>query len=122
MSERVVTVGSVVINVLDLDRMKRFWGALLGSEIAQEIPGHFVWFTPQHEGGLSVALQTVEQATEGRRRLHIDTSVPHVEAAKRAIVELGGSIVEDHELEGFTWTVMADPEGNEFCITPAGTH
>jgi predicted enzyme related to lactoylglutathione lyase len=122
MSERIVTVGSVVINVLDYERMKQFWGTLLGSGVAHEIPPHFVWFAPQHEGGVSVALQSVEQATEGTRRLHIDTSVPDVAAAKRQIVALGGSVVADHELGDFAWTIMADPEGNEFCITPAGTH
>ena len=31
------------------------------------------------------------------------------------ILDLGGSHLEDHEIEGFAWKVMADPEGNEFC-------
>jgi predicted enzyme related to lactoylglutathione lyase len=118
----VVTVGSVVINVIDYERMKEFWGSLLGSEVAHEIPPHFVWFAPQHEGGISVALQSVEHATEGTRRLHIDTSVPDVAAAKQQIIALGGAVVADHEMGGFAWSIMADPEGNEFCIAPAGTH
>jgi len=29
---------------------------------------------------------------------------------------LGATRVEDHESHGDTWTVMQDPEGNEFCI------
>jgi hypothetical protein len=66
--------------------------------------------------GISVALQTVEQATEGPRRLHLDADVPDIEAAKARIVELGGSVVADREMQGFRWTTMADPEGNEFCI------
>ena len=35
------------------------------------------------------------------------------------IISLGGSRVEDHEAEGFHWTVLADPEGNVFCVSPA---
>ncbi len=122
MSEQVITVGSVVINVVDYDRQKAFWGAVLGSEVAQEFAPHFVWFRPQHEGGISVALQTVEDPTEGTRRLHLDAGVADVEAAKSRIIELGGSHVADREMGGFRWSVMHDPEGNEFCIAPDHAH
>lgn len=122
MSERVVTVGSVVINVRDFEKQKTFWRAVLGSEVAQEFPPHFVWFAPQHPGGISIALQSVADPTEGPRRLHLDTSAEDVAAAKARIVELGGAHVEDREMGGFQWTVMTDPEGNEFCITAAGAH
>ena len=117
MSERVVTVGSVVINVIDFERQKTFWGAVLGSDVAKQIAPFFAWFRPQHEGGISVALQSVDSPTEGPRRLHLDTKVPDISTAKDRIIELGGSHVADHEIDGFHWTVMADPEGNEFCIS-----
>jgi predicted enzyme related to lactoylglutathione lyase len=116
MSERVMTVTTVVINVIDYERQKAFWSAVLGTEVATEHAPYFCWLRPQHPGGISVALQTVEQATEGPRRLHLDADVPDIEAAKARIVELGGSVVADREMQGFRWTTMADPEGNEFCI------
>ena len=122
MNERVVTVGSVVINVRDYERQKVFWGAVLGSEVAQEFAPWFVWFAPQHPGGISVALQTVDDPTEGTRRLHLDTTADDVEAAKARIIELGGAHVEDREMGGFGWSVMTDPEGNEFCIAASGAH
>jgi len=122
MSERVVTVASVVINVRDYDKQKAFWGAMLGTAVAQEFAPYFVWFAPQHAGGISVALQSVADPTEGPRRLHLDTSADDVEAAKARVVELGGSLLEDREMGGFHWSVMLDPEGNEFCIAAAGAH
>lgn len=122
MNERVMTLGSVVINVVDLDAQTAFWSAVLGSEVAFEIPSQFVWLKPQHEGGISVALQQVDDPTQGTRRLHLDASVPDIDAAKARIIELGGSLVEDREHDGFQWTTLADPEGNEFCISPAGAH
>lgn len=122
MSEPVVTVQSVVINVRDYERQKAFWGAVLGSEVAHEIAPHFVWFAPQHPGGISVALQSVDDPTEGPRRLHIDTAVDDVAAARDRIVELGGTHLADREIDGFGWTVMLDPEGNEFCLAPTGAH
>lgn len=122
MSEPVVTVASVVINVGDYEKQKAFWGSVLGSDVAQEFAPWFVWFAPQHPGGVSVALQTVEDPTEGPRRLHLDTSADDVEAAKARVVELGGSLLDDREMGGFHWSVMLDPEGNEFCIAAAGAH
>ena len=122
MADPVVSVTSVVINVLDYEKQKAFWGAVLGTDIAQEFPPFFVWFEPQHPGGISVALQAVEEATDGPRRLHLDSAVPDVAAARDRIIELGGSHLADREIQGFGWTVMLDPEGNEFCIAPAGSH
>ncbi len=112
----IATATSVVINVIDFDRQKAFWGAVLGADVASEIPPHFLWFAPQHAGGISVALQRVDTATDGPRRVHIDFDVPDREAAKAQIIELGGSLVADREIDGFGWSTMADPEGNEFCL------
>ncbi len=111
-------ISSVVINTTDHDRLVEFWSELLGVGIARSIPPFFTWLEPQQEGGVSVAIQFVPDPTPGRRRLHLDTAVSDVDAAAARIVALGGSHVEDHEVGGFAWKVMADPDGNEFCIAP----
>ncbi len=110
-------IRSVVINTTDEERLAGFWAELLGVEVAQRSAG-FVWLRPQRSGAFSIAFQRVAHPTEGRRRLHLDTSVSDLEAATARIVEIGGSHVEDHEVPGFAWRVMADPDGNEFCIAP----
>ncbi|MGE3620503.1 MAG: VOC family protein [Acidimicrobiia bacterium] len=122
MTDGVVKVGAVVINVRDYERSKAFWSALLGVPTSREFPGFFCWFEPQHPGGVSVALQQVDRPTPGRNRVHLDTVVPDLDAAVARIVELGGAHLEDHDVAGFDWKVMADPEGNEFCIAAFGTH
>jgi predicted enzyme related to lactoylglutathione lyase len=120
MATQVPTVASVVINVVDYEREKAFWTGLLGVDVAREFPGAFVWLRPQHEGGISVALQKVDEPKEGRNRVHLDTGVDDLDAAAARVEELGGGFVEDHEIMGFAWKVMADPEGNEFCIAKVG--
>jgi len=115
MSDGIGTVGSVVINVADYDKERAFWGEFLGVGIMREFPG-FCWFEPQHDGGVSVALQASQDAGDPGGRVHLDTSVADIEAARARIEELGGSHVEDHEIMGFRWVIMADPEGNRFCI------
>ncbi len=113
------TVGSVVINVVDIERETAFWSALLGVGVARSFPGFFVWLEPQHPGGVSVALQKVAEPKSGRNRVHLDTGVTDLDEAQARIEELGGSLVETHDMAGFRWRVMADPEGNEFCIAAA---
>lgn len=116
MPEITPRVDTVVINTTDVEKLTDFWSQVLGVGVARQFPGLFVWLEPQHEGGISVAFQKVEDPTSGRNRLHLDTTVPDLETAKARIVELGGSEIESHEIAGFTWIVMADPDGNEFCI------
>jgi predicted enzyme related to lactoylglutathione lyase len=116
MTEAIATVGSVVINVNDMETEKAFWTTLLGVGVARDIAGLFVWLEPQHPGGVSVALQVSDDPGEPAGRLHIDTGVPDIAEARATIEGLGGSHVEDHEIMGFRWAIMADPEGNRFCI------
>lgn len=41
------------------------------------------------------------------------------EAAGYRLTRLGARMIAEHSAPGFTWTVLADPEGNEFCISAA---
>ncbi len=109
----------MVINAADHDLLVGFWKELLGVEVARSFPPYFTWLAPQEGTGVSVAIQAVRELTPGRNRLHLDTEVADIEAAVARIEALGGSFLEDHEIGGFAWKVMADPEGNEFCIAPA---
>ncbi len=109
-------ISSVVINALDHDLLVDFWRQWLGVEVVQSFPPYFTWLAPQREGGISLAIQKVDDPTPGRNRVHLDTSVPDLTEAAQRVEELGGSFLEDHEIQGFAWKVMADPEGNEFCI------
>ena len=73
-------------------------------------------------GGREAAFQKVDEPTPARRRLHLDLGVGEVDATAARIAALGGRHLEDHEIGGFTWKVMADLEGTEFCIAPADAH
>lgn len=111
-------VGSVVINTSDPDRLANFWTGLLGVGIARRSGPYFIWLEPQHEGGISVAFQKVDEPTEGRRRLHFDMTVEDLDSSVKRALDLGASHVEDHTVGDFTWSVLADPDGNEFCLAP----
>jgi predicted enzyme related to lactoylglutathione lyase len=41
-----------------------------------------------------------------------------VDAEVARLVAAGAGFVAEHEAEGFAWTVLADPDGNQFCVVP----
>ncbi|MCJ7781955.1 MAG: VOC family protein, partial [Acidimicrobiia bacterium] len=59
----------------------------------------------------------VSEKKAAKNRLHLDLSTVDPELLVSHVEALGGERRHDHEIAGFHWTVCADPEGNEFCIT-----
>jgi len=49
-------------------------------------------------------------------RVHVDLAAKEPTAEIDRLVSLGAAVVESREGNGTSWTVMLDPEGNEFCI------
>jgi len=120
---------AIVVDCDDHERVAEFWRQVLDVEVAERMDG-WVQLTPD-PGGVYLAFQPrsvgdpdgVGATTDehGRRgmRLRPDLEVDDIDAARDRIVELGGSMVRVvHEPTGDTHVVMADPEGNEFCILP----
>jgi len=110
----IAKLGAVVIDVNNFDRVKDFWMQLLDVEVANEFPG-MAFLKPQ-DGTAGVTMQQVPEPKTGKNRVHPDLGVEDLGEAERRIHELGGSTVKHNEAGGFQWYVMADPDGNEFCI------
>jgi predicted enzyme related to lactoylglutathione lyase len=111
-------MAAIVINAQDVDRVAAFWRALLEVDERRRVPG-FVWLKRQAGASVSLAVQQVDDPTDGRNRLHLDFGSSDAAETARRVVELGGEELERQEMRGFEWTVFADPEGNEFCIAQA---
>lgn len=111
-----VKLSAVVINSANPKPVIEFWTQFLG--VGVDFGNEWFSFLEARAGEPKLAVQTVEAPTEGRRRLHLDFSSSNVPADIERVISLGGSRLEEHSIEGFTWTVMADPDGNEFCLAP----
>jgi hypothetical protein len=48
--------------------------------------------------------------------VHLDVIAEEPEAEIQRLVDLGATRVADRDEYGYTWTLMADPEGNEFDL------
>ncbi|MEJ7743931.1 MAG: VOC family protein [Nocardioidaceae bacterium] len=56
-----------------------------------------------------------------KNRRHVDPAADDREAEVTRLAALGASRLSDHDEWGAVWTVMADPEGNDFCVGRAST-
>ena len=110
-------VGTVMIDCNDLDAMVEFWSKILGLEEKARYPD-YVWLGRMGEQGPALAFQRVPEPRQGKNRLHLDLVSTDPPAFTETVIELGGTKVEDHNMGDFHWTVLADPEGNVFCVTP----
>ena len=111
----IAELGGTVIDVNDLELEKAFWQAALGVEIGGDFEG-FVFFKPQ-KGRSGLNLQKVPEIKSIKNRVHIDLEVADLDQGVRDLEELGAKVIRPKPDEGFQWVVMADPEGNEFCVS-----
>lgn len=71
---------------------------------------------PAGVGGLHhLTLQRVAEPKGTKNRAHLDLFVDDLDAEVARLVELGASVREEHHGH-FRTSVLADPEGNEFCV------
>ena len=117
MKEESAPVGALThvgIDVADLDRAEAFYSAVLGikRESAWE---QYVAFEPL-PSGLTVYLQRVPEKKTSKTRVHMDLTVPDVPAALARVEALGGRALRDFVEPGENLAVVADPDGNEFCL------
>ena len=111
-------ISHVMIDAIDPEAVARFWAALLRTEIGSRFDdGRFV-FLAGGEHGPAVGIQRVPEAKATKNRVHVDVEVDDLEQMTRWVRQHGGSRVADHQAAGIRWRIMADPEGNEFCLVP----
>jgi uncharacterized glyoxalase superfamily protein PhnB len=123
----------IVIDCADPSRLIEFWAAALGYEIqfptGSEEERQLLVDHPGLEGSAAAAvdpegvrprlfLQRVPEPKAGKNRVHVDLHVPDMEAEVERLTALGASVLRPDAVGEFgeRWTVMADPESNEFCV------
>lgn len=111
---------SVVIDTQAPELITPFWCGVLDVRVRSTGgDGEFVVLTPTRDG-LTVLLQQVPEPKVGKNRAHFDVLVDDLDGITAEAQALGGRWTEPgntRELDGFLWRCMADPEGNEFCIS-----
>ena len=109
---------AVTIDCQDPHALARFWCALLEVEVRGEWE-QYVGLHPQHPGHPRLVLQRTDDARPWKNTVHLDLHVPsaaELPAAVERAVGLGARVVGQQEQAGERWQVLADPEGNLFCL------
>jgi predicted enzyme related to lactoylglutathione lyase len=112
MIEPEVEIADIIIDCLDPLCVAAFWADLLGRHVEGK-KGPYVWLN-RPPGAVGVGFQQVAEPKIGKNRVHLDIAVPDLVAAKTRIEVRGGGRVAGYESGGYL--VMADPEGNGFCL------
>jgi catechol 2,3-dioxygenase-like lactoylglutathione lyase family enzyme len=110
-------VNNVTIDCADATSLARFYAELLGRRIVMD-EGAYVVVGRGQPGEPNLVFQRVADPTPGKARIHVDIHTADVDAATERAVGLGATRGEDVAELGMTWRVMADPEGNPFCLAP----
>ena len=116
-----LTFGVLALGVSDVQRAADFWSVALGYKLRED--GFGGWakvLVPPDGAGTAIALQLSQTPPEDHPRLHIDLHVADAteQAAEAArLVSLGATRVEwDSYPDDPDFIVLADTEGNRFCI------
>jgi catechol 2,3-dioxygenase-like lactoylglutathione lyase family enzyme len=116
-----LSFGVVVLGVTDVPRATEFWSAALGYELRED--GFGGWATvlvPPGGPGTAIALQRSQTPPEDYPRLHLDLHVADEagqESEVARLVSLGAERVDwDRYPHDPDFVVLADPDGNRFCI------
>ena len=108
---------SVVIDARDPAALARFWADALGWRIALEAPDEVEVVAPDGEAPALVFVP-VDRPERRVRRLHLDLASPSLDGQRDTVARLRarGASPLDVGQRDVPWEVLADPEGNPFCV------
>ncbi|MBA2719940.1 MAG: VOC family protein [Chloroflexi bacterium] len=114
-------VGSIVIRVDDLARQIAFWTAALDYVARDGDADDFALLRPRDGAGPNVSLDRVRANVQIPPRIHLDLYAEDQAAEVRRLIGLGASEVHwDKRPPDADYVILADPEGNRFCVIDAG--
>jgi catechol 2,3-dioxygenase-like lactoylglutathione lyase family enzyme len=109
----------IVVDCANPERLAEFWCEVLGWEVVdREGDGSVEIGGPA--GGPTLLLEPVPDRKQGKNRIHLDVNPTDRDQAAEVerIIGLGATHVDigQHDDPDANWVVLADPEGNEFCV------
>jgi predicted enzyme related to lactoylglutathione lyase len=112
---------TLVIDATDVRLLADFWKQVLDWQVVYESDEEMV-IAKDENTYPGIIFGTVPEAKSVKNRLHIDLNPDDQQAEVERLVGLGASKVEVGQSdadEPVKWVVLADPEGNEFCVLTA---
>ena len=114
-----IRVGSIVIRVDDLERQADFWRRVLNYE--RRIARHdFVLLAPPDGDGPNISLDAMRSNVQIPPRIHLDLYADDQAFEVERLIGLGATEIPwDKRPADADYVILADPEGNRFCVIDA---
>ncbi|MDT5298881.1 MAG: hypothetical protein QOG79_2123 [Mycobacterium sp.] len=108
-------IAMVTFDCTDPDTLAAWWTDAVGGELNAVAPGEFVMVArPQ---GPTLGFQKVPDPTPGKNKVHLDFHSADKEGEVARLVAVGARELGRNSFgPDFDWVVLADPEGNAFCV------
>ncbi|MFJ5775285.1 VOC family protein [Streptomyces sp. NPDC093094] len=103
-------------------RLAQFWSGLLGRELTED-PVHGIVLLPGDDTGFRLRFLPTQEPKTVQNRMHFDLTSASAEDQRRTVeraLELGGRHIDVGQRPEEGHVVLADPEGDEFCVIEAG--
>lgn len=112
---------ALVLDCADPSTLGRFWAEAVGYSNVYDV-GNYVVLLDEAKTHPKLILQRVPEPKVAKNRMHFDIETPDVLPEVERLESLGARRIEagPRTEHGTTWVVLADPEGNEFCVCDGG--
>jgi uncharacterized protein YndB with AHSA1/START domain len=108
-------VTNVTFDCADPARLASFWAQATGF-VVDGVGEDWAGLHDRRGSGPRLLFMRVPESKSVKNRIHLDIAAVDKEAEAKRLVDLGATRLRT-VTEGKGWIVMADPEGNEFCLT-----
>lgn len=118
----VAHVHTITFDSADPEKLGRFWAQATGygdDPAYPNSPGDPEWLIAGPGGVPRLLFVRVPEGKAGKNRLHLDLRPQDRDrdAETERLTGLGARLLHDRrQADGTGWVVLADPEGNEFCV------
>lgn len=116
----------ITVDAIDPQALAKFWAEALGWSIGRDVNENEVWIErelddPRQTGFPDILFLKNPDAKKVKNRLHLDLRPADQVAEVARLETLGAKQIDIGQSAEptCTWVVMADPEGNEFCVLRA---
>lgn len=113
------SIYNITFDCADAKAQAAFWAAVTGwaAQERDATPGHVEWAVVPPSGLPKLYFTTVPEPKRAKNRIHLDLIPPgdDQQAELARLAGLGATVLDDQP-SGVGWVIMADPEGNEFCL------
>jgi len=114
---------ALCIDANDPAGLARFWSGVLGLETAAGSEDGVITLLPRDDTGFQIDFSRTDDPKSGPNQMHFDLTSTSLEDQQQTVaraLELGGRHLDVGQLPDEGHVVLADPEGNEFCVIEPG--